>query len=444
VTVPLVEARALAVTPPGASEPVVRGVDFTLGAGEWVALTGANGSGKSSLALALAGLWPVAAGEVRWPGVSRRDIAVVLQEPASQLLQPSVRDEIAFAARNLEIAGGLIEGRIAGLADELELAGDLERDPRTLSAGRQQLVLLAAALAAGPRVLIADEPGAHLDHRARELALAAVGRRVAVGLAVLWITQDETERSRAGRQWRMPGTRDARPSARPDALSSPAPRALPSAGSSSIEVDIGPPPADGPAVRMPGLRGFAIADRGLHALTGPNGCGKSVLIAAIAGLRPLAQVRIRGALPAGPPPIVATQYPEMEIFEERVRDELQYAAVQRGIPRQEVQATILEWLADLVPDPEQFLGRRCFSLSAGEKRLVSLLAALLAPASLVLLDEPTAGLDKELRAALGRRVVRRAAQTPVLVATQDSGWAAGAGAVLLRAHPEPANSPSRR
>src|SRR5262245_43662279 len=108
---PLLSARGISVAPPGARERVVRDFDLDLEPGEWIAITGANGSGKTSLALALAGLWPVAGGSLLLEGEpfgphgapSRRaPVAVLLQDPASQLLQGSLGDELTFAARNLD------------------------------------------------------------------------------------------------------------------------------------------------------------------------------------------------------------------------------------------------------------------------------------------------------------------------------------------------------
>jgi energy-coupling factor transporter ATP-binding protein EcfA2 len=139
---------------------------------------------------------------------------------------------------------------------------------------------------------------------------------------------------------------------------------------------------------------------------------------------------------------MATQYPELQIFEERVGDELSHAARRRGIADHEVQATISQWLTGMTDNPSAFLDRRCWSLSAGEKRWVGLLGALAAPASIVLLDEPTAGLDMALRSRVGDIVRERASRDPVLVATQDLDWVRELGGIFVGgAQPAP-TSPS--
>jgi energy-coupling factor transporter ATP-binding protein EcfA2 len=74
------------------------------------------------------------------------------------------------------------------------------------------------------------------------------------------------------------------------------------------------------------------------------------------------------------------------------------------------------------------MDRRAFDLSAGEKRLVQSVAALVAPASVLLLDEPTAGLDPWRRTALAALVSDRASRRPVVVASQDAEWLERLGA----------------
>src|SRR5262249_34432482 len=107
---PLLEARALAAAPAGVREPVVRDVSLALAAGEWLALTGPNGCGRAARAPALAGGRARGGGRVALggrpigpgdPPAARAPVSVILQDPANQLLQGTVFDEVRFAARNL-------------------------------------------------------------------------------------------------------------------------------------------------------------------------------------------------------------------------------------------------------------------------------------------------------------------------------------------------------
>jgi ABC-type multidrug transport system ATPase subunit len=122
----------------------------------------------------------------------------------------------------------------------------------------------------------------------------------------------------------------------------------------------------------------------------------------------------------------------LEIFEEKAADEVVYAAVSRGVPR----ALALERAASLLerfgPGPGGLLERHTWGLSGGEKRLLSLVAALIAPASLYVLDEPTAGLDSSRRLALSGVVAELSRGSAVLLASQDEGWLDGLAARRYR------------
>ena len=428
----MLEARSLSVVPPGGSQPVVEGISLSVAAREWVVLCGENGGGKTSLLLALAGLWPVSTGTLtlngRGFGPARRDVglvtAAILQDPSSQILQPTVAEELALAARNLGLSEEVISREVARRARELDLEPDLDRDPATLSAGRQQQVLLAAALLTGPSVLFADEPTAHLDAGARERTRELIRREMARGMAVVWATQDPEEiagATRAIEVGRSAGARGAAGvgSGPPDSacVSNPVLRirvALPSEG-------------QGPRVRLSAPLEVAIGPAGVTSWMGPNGVGKSVLLSAVAGLEPLHQIEVDWLAPQSLPAIMALQYPELQVFEDLVADELAFAATARGMNRPQALTEAANHLRELGFDAEAMLARRTWTLSTGEKRLIEVVGALIAPASLVLLDEPTAGLDGGRKAALAGLVRQRAGTGPVMIAGQDVGWLESVG-----------------
>lgn len=433
----VLEAVDLAVTPPGARQPSVRSVSLRVQSGEWLALAGENGGGKTSLVHALAGLWPVTAGRLTLDGEpldpARREgvaghLAVVLQDPSSQLLQPTVREELAFTARNLGASPGEIARETESWTRALGLQAELPLDPATLSAGRQQLVLLAAALIGRPRLLLADEPTAHMDAPTRARVREVIAGEVATGMAVVWATQDAEELGAASRTIVVGAA--ARPVAE---VAPPDPPPSPDEACEGFRIDVLPASAErGRRVQVSGALRIILGGRGVTALLGPNGAGKSVLLATVAGIEKCPQIRVEGPAPGRMPPIMALQYPELQVFEELVVDEIVFAAVTRGLGRAEAIAAAAEHLRAADLDPNHLLGRRTWTLSTGEKRLVEVIGALIAPAGLVLLDEPTAGLDPGRRAGLAGLVAMRARRDPVFLATQDAGWARSLGGHVVR------------
>jgi energy-coupling factor transporter ATP-binding protein EcfA2 len=307
------------------------------------------------------------------------------------------------------------------------LESRLEDAPQTLSAGQQQLVLLASALAAAPRVLIADEALAHVDARGRAAALEAVGEAVDRGLAVLWLTQSPAEAERATRRLELAGgmLREASRGLVPHNVEAPAKTPVGGAlQDPRLEITVVP---GGTRVRTGGLK-FRIGSRGVWVMTGANGAGKTSLLEAIAGVEELAEVRVQWHEPPDLAPILAAQYPERTIFQDQVKNEIEFAARQRGMAAPEVERRGMELLRGL-DVPEDVMRRRTHLLSTGEKRLVGLVAALLAPAPLLLLDEPTCGLDPDRRRRLASVVREIGERMPVIIATQDREFVGEVGAI---------------
>jgi cobalt/nickel transport system ATP-binding protein len=155
---------------------VLRDVSFSLAPGERAVLLGVNGAGKTTLLKLMDGLRSPDAGRITYGGTTvtpaaldapafrrrfRGEVALLFQNVDAMLFNPSVADEIAFGPRQLGLAD--VEGRVARWAETFEVTDLLERPPFELSGGEKKRVALAALLAAGPKVLLLDEPTAHLD-----------------------------------------------------------------------------------------------------------------------------------------------------------------------------------------------------------------------------------------------------------------------------------------
>ena len=171
------EVRDLRYSYPGAQEGALRGVSFSLAAGEKAALVGPNGSGKSTLLLHLAGALPLSQrgalpasqgaillhGEDASPEHLREAVGLIFQEPDDQLLMPTVVEDVAFGL----VARGvpLEEARARALQSlaSLGVAHLADRPPHRLSGGEKRRVSLAGILVMEPEVLVLDEPINGLD-----------------------------------------------------------------------------------------------------------------------------------------------------------------------------------------------------------------------------------------------------------------------------------------
>jgi energy-coupling factor transport system ATP-binding protein len=191
---PELQARGLVVER-RVGERALDSVDLDIEPGELVAIMGATGAGKSTLALALAGLLEPVAGALS--GTATGEVRLVLQRPESTILEARVLDEVSLAARRRGEPVAHAERQALEMLRHLALPADIaERDPLALSGGEQRRVAIAAVLAADPRVTILDEPGAGLDPTARRELHDALERLHAAGRTLLVITHDPSEAAR--------------------------------------------------------------------------------------------------------------------------------------------------------------------------------------------------------------------------------------------------------
>ena len=184
----------------GEGAAAVDDVSLDLGAGEFVSLLGASGSGKTTTLMMVAGFTPPDGGAVLLDGQpithlapERRGIGVVFQNYA---LFPhmSVLRNVAFPLRMRGIGGGESARRALGALDRVGLAGFEARLPAQLSGGQQQRVALARALVFEPGLLLMDEPLGALDRALRETMKLEIRRlHRELGITVLYVTHDQEE-----------------------------------------------------------------------------------------------------------------------------------------------------------------------------------------------------------------------------------------------------------
>jgi putative ABC transport system ATP-binding protein len=197
---PLLRVAALrkAYATPQGPLPVLRGVDLTLSAGETLALMGESGSGKSTLLHLIGALDHADGGEIRLDGVEvtrlseteraalRRERVGVVFQQFNLIASLTVEENLAFQVR---LAGRYDPTWQARLGERLGLDRLLSRYPEQLSGGQQQRVAVGRALAAKPRLLLADEPTGNLDEATGDAVLGLTLELVEeTGCAFLMVT----------------------------------------------------------------------------------------------------------------------------------------------------------------------------------------------------------------------------------------------------------------
>ncbi|SMF13400.1 ABC transporter ATP-binding protein [Paenibacillus barengoltzii] len=170
--------------------PALRDVTLTVERGEWVAIVGASGSGKSALAQMISGYLPRAGGGSRSGrvcvygvdpaeaaiGEVARRVGVVFQDPDAQLVQGRVEDEVAFGPENLRVPAAELERRVADALAAVALTPRRLEAVHALSGGGRQRTAIAAVLALEPPLLVLDEAAASLDAASRRRLLALLRR----------------------------------------------------------------------------------------------------------------------------------------------------------------------------------------------------------------------------------------------------------------------------
>lgn len=189
--------------------PTIQNVSFEIDAGEYVAILGHNGSGKSTIAKLLIGLLEKKSGDIMVEGISlneenlhdvRSHIGIVFQNPDNQFIGATVRDDIAFGLENKCVPQKDMEDIINYYAKEVNMYAFLDHEPSKLSGGQKQRVAIAGILAMQPDILILDESTSMLDPKGKTEVNALVKKiRQEKKMTVLSITHDIEEASKADR-----------------------------------------------------------------------------------------------------------------------------------------------------------------------------------------------------------------------------------------------------
>jgi energy-coupling factor transport system ATP-binding protein len=433
--------------------------------------------GTLSGRLRIAGRDPVAAS----PQGMAATVGMVFQDPETQFVTDRVEDELAFGMENQALPRALMRKRVEEVLDQLTIAHLRDRAIVTLSGGEKQRVAIASVLTLHPEVLVLDEPTSQLDPQSAEEVLVAIRRlNEDLGLTVV-LAEHRLERvaqfvdrilylpgngstslldtPRAvmatidltpplvtlgkAMQWQpLPLTikqarrfvpRDRRSVARSAAAET---STLARAQAATVSASQPLLAAEGVAYRYESGRqalreiSFTLHPGEIVALMGRNGSGKSTLLKLLAGLQKPARGRIRiGALDTATAPLDAIvhvvgyvpQNPGALLFKDTVLEELAFTRQGHRLPPDPNADRALLARLGLAQQAERYPR----DLSTGQRQRVALAAILVAEPQVLLLDEPTRGLDYEQKEALEGILKELQSQgRSVLLATHDVELAA--------------------
>lgn len=431
--------------------------------GERLCVLGANGSGKSTLASVICGLLAPDEGDVELAGHAvctggvpdlaayrdaRRQLGLVFQNPDDQIVTSVVADDVAFGPENLGVPRAQIAARVARELRRVAMEKYAHADPSRLSGGQRQRVCIAGALAMEPAVLVLDEPSSLLDVRGRAAIMRVMGRLAAAGATLVHVTHFMDEALAADRVIVMQHGRVALEGT-PDevfctgnaqviealGLEMPFEARLAAAlqqaeadgkvaavaGSSGEKPAARAPAAELPAILARDL-GFSygpgaqaldgvsleVPVRATTAIVGQTGSGKSTLLRLLCGLEAadagsLTICGINAATKRGRRQIrravgYVMQHPERQLFAQTVAEDVAFGPRNQGLSAAEVERRVAHAL-DLVGLTDR-RDASPFELSGGQQRLAAIAGVLAMEPELLVLDEPTAGLDPRGRARL--------------------------------------------
>lgn len=187
----------------GESIPVFEQANIELKEGEWTAILGCNGCGKSTLVRLMNGLLQLQDGNLSVNGINAGNPAnkwelckicgMVFQNPDNQFVSSVLEEDIAFGLENAQVPEREVTSKVKAALELVGLEGYEKRSPSSLSGGQKQRAALAGVLALNPEILIFDEATSMLDPKGRREVLAKMKKLRDCGKTVVMITHDVEE-----------------------------------------------------------------------------------------------------------------------------------------------------------------------------------------------------------------------------------------------------------
>lgn len=410
---------------------ILDGIDLEIAYGQRIAIIGKNGSGKSTLSKIIAGLSSPDSGIVTLCGIkvfeannvdskayqkARESIGALFQSPEDQIVTTVVEDDVAFGLENLCASKEFMKQNISNALRAVNMENHRFSDPSNMSGGQQQRVAIASSIATKSKLLVLDEPTSMLDSCAKEDVNKLFDKLQASGTTIVQVTHKISECKNADRILMLENgkLRDVSLLELDEFFTEKSPAVIESKSmtenveKSNTAIEISNLRLSYSKNQTPILCDYSLSVKSgeIVAIMGKNGCGKSTLAKAICALikydsgsicvngikisekTSKSQMReIRKNIG------YVMQLPEQQLFAQTVFEDVAYGPKNFGLEGRELHSRVLNALKSL--HIEHLAQKSPFELSGGQQRLAAIAGILACNPKILVLDEPTAGLDFE-------------------------------------------------
>lgn len=410
---------------------ILDGIDLEIAYGQRIAIIGKNGSGKSTLSKIIAGLSSPDSGIVTLCGIkvfeannvdskayqkARESIGALFQSPEDQIVTTVVEDDVAFGLENLCASKEFMKQNISNALRAVNMENHRFSDPSNMSGGQQQRVAIASSIATKSKLLVLDEPTSMLDSCAKEDVNKLFNKLQTSGTTIVQVTHKISECKNADRILMLENgkLRDVSLLELDEFFTEKSPAVIESksmtenAKKSNTAIEISNLNVSYTNSQSPIIRDYSLSVKSgeIVAIMGKNGCGKSTLAKAICALikydsgsicvngikisekTSKSQMReIRKNIG------YVMQLPEQQLFAQTVFEDVAYGPKNFGLEGRELHSRVLNALKSL--HIEHLAQKSPFELSGGQQRLAAIAGVLACNPKILVLDEPTAGLDFE-------------------------------------------------
>ena len=410
---------------------ILDGIDLEIAYGQRIAIIGKNGSGKSTLAKIIAGLSSPDSGIVTLCGIkvfetnnvdpkayqkARESIGALFQSPEDQIVTTVVEDDVAFGLENLCASKEFMKHNINNALRAVNMENQRFSNPSNMSGGQQQRVAIASSIATKSKLLVLDEPTSMLDSCAKADVDKLFETLQTRGTTIVQVTHKISECKNADRILMLENgkLRDVSLLELDEFFTEKSPAVIESksmtenAKKSNTAIEISNLNVSYTNSQTPIIRDYSLSVKSgeIVAIMGKNGCGKSTLAKAICALikydsgsicvngikisekTSKSQMReIRKNIG------YVMQLPEQQLFAQTVFEDVAYGPKNFGLEGRELHSRVLRALKSL--HIEHLAQKSPFELSGGQQRLAAIAGVLACNPKILVLDEPTAGLDFE-------------------------------------------------